>query len=31
MIDTFCRALFGNFVILAQESRQTQNLQVMRQ
>ena len=25
MIDTFCRALFGDFVILAQESRQTQS------
>ncbi len=31
MIDTFCRALFGNFVILTQESRQAQALQMMGQ
>jgi hypothetical protein len=31
MIDTFCRALFGDFVILAQESRQAQGFQMMRQ
>ncbi len=31
MINAFCRALFGDFVILAQESRQTQGLQMMGQ